>query len=191
MYYIPPSRNHNKNIKKNKSHRRGVVAPDGWKEPTKSMRMSYHEWLQHVNDTKQKQLQKQQHDNGVKNIVEDENIIIGPNEPHWYYRLIGCGGMGNDGSCDKDSSEYLYDEMPFFQPNESLYVVEPTEQKGIHCRFGMDGVIAENHFDGSRNSIVLLKGQRRYILTNPNQCQYLTLYPIIFNSFIFLKLTIL
>jgi ribosomal protein L16 Arg81 hydroxylase len=41
----------------------------------------------------------------------------------------------------------------------------------------MKGVIAENHFDGSRNSIVVLGGSRRYILSHPNQCEKLALYP--------------
>jgi ribosomal protein L16 Arg81 hydroxylase len=67
--------------------------------------------------------------------------------------------------------------LTFFQPKESLYIVEPNAQKGIHCRFGMKGVIAENHFDGSRNMIVVLGGERRYILAHPNQCPKLSLYP--------------
>jgi len=41
----------------------------------------------------------------------------------------------------------------------------------------MKGVIAENHFDGSRNSIAVLGGSRRYILSHPNQCDKLALYP--------------
>jgi len=56
-------------------------------------------------------------------------------------------------------------------------MVEPGEQKGIHCRFGMRGVIAENHFDGSRNAIALLGGERRYILSHPDQCPLLSLLP--------------
>lgn len=56
-------------------------------------------------------------------------------------------------------------------------MVEPMKQKGIHCRFGMKGVMAENHFDASRNSIVLLGGSRRYILSHPDQCSNLALYP--------------
>jgi hypothetical protein len=36
-------------------------------------------------------------------------------------------------------SEYLLDELPFFQPKEGLYLVEPEKQAGIHCRFGMKG----------------------------------------------------
>lgn len=94
-----------------------------------------------------------------------------------YFRLIGCGETGPEGECDAGSSEYLFDELPFFQPKPSLYMVDYAEQKGIHCRFGMKGVIAENHFDGSRNAIVVLGGERRYILSHPDQCKYLSLLP--------------
>ena len=81
------------------------------------------------------------------------------------------------GTCDKGSSEFLFDELPFFQPRANLYMVEPHKQKGIHCRFGMRGVIAENHFDQSRNAIALMGGERRYVLSHPNQCPLLSLLP--------------
>ena len=108
--------------------------------------------------------------------------------------------MGNKGSCDTGSSEYLFDELPFFQPSHEwspgmilgenspkemdlakatatgsdtvlpvshsthLLMGEHGEsQHGLHCRFGMRGVIAENHFDSTRNAIVLLGGSRRYV----------------------------
>ena len=46
-------------------------------------------------------------------------------------------------NCDKGSSEFLFDELTFFQPKPGgLYMVEEDKQKGIHCRFGMKGVIA-------------------------------------------------
>mmetsp|Transcript_12594 Transcript_12594/g.22824 ORF Transcript_12594/g.22824 Transcript_12594/m.22824 type:complete len:231 (-) Transcript_12594:4-696(-) len=117
------------------------------------LRMAYKEWLQHAN------------------VTDDQ---LGPDKPHWYYRLIGCGAQGD---CDRGSSEYLFDELTFFQPRETLYMVDPEQQKGIHCRFGMKGVIAENHFDGSRNAIAVMGGERRYILSHPSQCQNLALYP--------------
>lgn len=41
----------------------------------------------------------------------------------------------------------------------------------------MNGVIAENHFDQSRNAIALLGGERRYVLAHPNQCPLLSLLP--------------
>jgi Cupin-like domain len=161
MYYVPPPKN--KRIRRgmkdnNKNGKSNNIVPAGWKAPTQLLRMSYMEWLHHANIT--------------------DDTLLGPDHPHWYYRLIGCGGTGNDGSCDTESSEYLFDELTFFQPRQDqLYIVEPEEQKGIHCRFGMKGVIAENHFDGSRNAIVLLGGSRRYILAHPNQCEQLALYP--------------
>ena len=148
MYFVPPP--------KSASRRNAAQVPADWKPPTQLTRMQYTEWLKHAN------------------VTDDQ---LGPDKPHWYYRLIGCGLMGNTGNCDRGSSEYLYDELPFFQPKASLYIVEPNEQKGIHCRFGMKGVIAENHFDGSRNAIVVLGGSRRYILAHPNQCDKLALFP--------------
>jgi len=92
---------------------------EGWTAPTKMLKMPYQEWLAHAN-------------------ITDESKL-GPDMEHWYYRLIGCGAWG--GKC-KGESEYLFDELTFFQPRESLYMTDPSEQKGIHCRFGMKGVIA-------------------------------------------------
>ena len=112
--------------------------------PRTFVRLSYMDWLRHANVT--------------------DDTLLGPDHPHWYYRLIGCGMKGNDGSCDAESSEYLFDEMTFFQPRPGqLYLLEPEDQNDIQCRFGMKGVIAENH---------------RYILSHPNQCEHLPLYPI-------------
>lgn len=118
--------------------------------------MKYEDWLSHANVT--------------------DKSKLGPDLEHWYFRLIGCGEMGR---CDQHSSEYLFDELSFFQPRDEneLYMVEHWQQKGIHCRFGMEGVIAENHFDGSRNMITVLGGERRYILTHPYQCLNLELLP--------------
>jgi hypothetical protein len=127
-----------------------------WKPPTEMMRTTFKEWLGHAN-------------------VTDETLL-GPDHEHWYYRLIGCGELEN---CETNPSEFLFDELSFFQPRDDnkLYMPVPKQQKGIHCRFGMKGVIAENHFDGSRNMIVVLAGERRYILSHPDQCENLCLYP--------------
>lgn len=134
-----------------------------WKKPTEMLRMTYRDWLDHANVT--------------ASTPEEQAALLGPDKPHWYFRLIGCGETGPQGQCDNGSSEYLFDELTFFQPKEGLYLVDPDEQKGIHCRFGMRGVIAENHFDGSRNAIAVLGGERRYLLSHPNQCDFLALLP--------------
>jgi oxalate decarboxylase/phosphoglucose isomerase-like protein (cupin superfamily) len=45
--------------------------------------------------------------------------------------------------------------------------------KGIQCRFGMRGIIAESHYDSGRNMVAMLKGEKRYILTPPWTCKLL------------------
>eukprot|EP00559_Dactyliosolen_fragilissimus_P006737 CAMPEP_0184870590 /NCGR_PEP_ID=MMETSP0580-20130426/38036_1 /TAXON_ID=1118495 /ORGANISM="Dactyliosolen fragilissimus" /LENGTH=463 /DNA_ID=CAMNT_0027372745 /DNA_START=350 /DNA_END=1741 /DNA_ORIENTATION=+ len=156
MYFVNPrGKIKKKQLRRMNRGRKEIVAPEGWEPPTDLTRMTYDTWLSHANVTDDK---------------------LGPDNEHWYYRLIGCGKMGR---CDMDSSEYLFDELSFFQPRfeNELYMVDPTKQKGIHCRFGMKGVIAENHFDGSRNMIAILGGERRYILSHPDECKRLCLYP--------------
>jgi ribosomal protein L16 Arg81 hydroxylase len=61
---------------------------------------------------------------------------------------------------------------------ESLFIKEPREQRGIHCRFGMRGVIAEGHFDSSRNMVALVSGTRRWILSHPRECHNSYLLPV-------------
>eukprot|EP00536_Pseudo-nitzschia_multiseries_P009000 jgi/Psemu1/306224/fgenesh1_kg.241_\ len=41
----------------------------------------------------------------------------------------------------------------------------------------MPGMIAANHYDASRNAIVVLGGTRRYILSRPSQCKNMGLFP--------------
>jgi len=90
--------------------------------------------------------------------VKGQNVSL-ENRVHQYFRV----------SSDSDTN-WLFDELPFFKPKKSLMMVEPREQRGIHCRFGMRSVIAEAHFDGSRNAVVMIGGLRRWILTHPNKC---------------------
>ena len=48
----------------------------------KDIRMTFDEWLEKANKTH-----------------------VGPEEEHYYFRLIGCGYMGTEGECDAGSSE--------------------------------------------------------------------------------------
>ena len=51
-----------------------------------------------------------------KNVTNRDNI---------YFRVSSAGDRS-----------WLFEELPFFQPKRSFFVVEPSYQKGIHCRFG-------------------------------------------------------
>ena len=94
----------------------------------------------------------------IASAAENQNKSLSQRD-HQYFRVSSDAG-----------NNWLFDELTFFKPVKSLMLVDPREQKGIHCRFGMRSVIAEAHFDGSRNSVVGLFGLRRWILTHPDQC---------------------
>jgi hypothetical protein len=147
------------------------VPPAGWKPPTEMRRMSYQQYM-------------------------DAKVS---NKSFHYFQIAACGDVSK---CEDGSVEWLFDELPYFQPRtDSLFVVEQTKQKGVHCRFGKPGlsigtcskmmsrdvtnkmmahqcVQLASHFDGSRNAIAILKGARRYLLAHPRECPRLGLYPM-------------
>lgn len=136
-----------------------------WKPPTQHIKMTYSEWKDKASLTE-----------------------YNPQAPHYYFKVVGCSAAGpsagRTSSCSAASEvvPYLADELPFYtQAHTSLYIKDPARggaaTKLINCRFGMKGVIAANHFDGDRNFVTVLSGERRYILANPNQCNNMALFP--------------
>lgn len=126
--------------------------PAGWEPPTENVELSYEEWLAKAEEL--------------------ESIPSGKttDSEHWYFRLNGLYGHSNS---------YLFDELPFFKPTEStMFMVDPEEARGINCRFGQRGIIAENHYDTARNWITIMGGKRRYILAHPDQCKNMELFPL-------------
>lgn len=79
-------------------------------------------------------------------------------------------------------------DVPIFDKRDELFMPDPRISKGVHCRFGYAGIVAEAHFDGSRNMVVELggppaalghfnSGRRRYMLARPDQCANAYLLP--------------
>jgi len=121
--------------------------PPGWLPPTDETKLTYNDWLHKAQTLRNDQVKHER----------------------WYFRL---------NAEYKGSHHYLYEELPLFVPrNNNFFMVNPKEQRGMNCRFGMKGVIAETHFDSSRNFIALMGGQRRYILNHPKYCKNMQLYP--------------
>lgn len=58
----------------------------------------------------------------------------------------------------------------------TLYAIRYTHHVLIK-RFGMRGVIAEAHYDGQRNFVVMVRGRKRYVLLPPSECPKLSLIP--------------
>jgi hypothetical protein len=135
--------------------RRGKQGPPGWEPPTENVELTFQEWYQKANELETTHSNK----NNNINITQVE---------HWYFRLNGEF---------KGKSGFLYDELPLFVPKKSFFMVDPKDQRGINCRLGSKSIIADLHYDMSRNFILLLKGQKRYILAHPDQCLNLELHP--------------
>ncbi|CAM9905205.1 unnamed protein product [Scytosiphon promiscuus] len=58
----------------------------------------------------------------------------------------------------------------------NIFMKDPSATKGIHCRLGMDGVMSDGHYDGSRNMVALLAGKRRWILSKPQNCSKMHMF---------------
>jgi hypothetical protein len=137
--------------------------PAGWVPPTENVMMSYAEWSQRSDAM----------DAAIEEEGQDHTQM-----DHYYFRLNGV--RLKDSGTEKNT--FLYDEFPIFDPalykeGENVFMMHPMQARGINCRLGMSGNIAESHFDYGSNWIVLLSGQRRYILSHPRECGNLALWP--------------
>jgi len=130
--------------------------PFGWEPPTNDVDVSFSEWYAKAQE------------------IEDHPETSTTAE-HYYLRLNGGKAEGRRIGLN----EWLYDDLPFFDPKvqNDITMVDPDSARGINCRLGSRGIIAALHYDESRNFILILHGQKRYILGHPDQCINMELYP--------------
>ena len=84
-----------------------------------------------------------------------------------YYFMTGVSAGDNFRS-------YISQDLSFFSTKKNnFFVSNVVANKGIQCRFGMRGIIAEAHFDAGRNMVAMIKGAKRYILNPPHECKKL------------------
>merc|ERR1712072_1166397 len=94
-----------------------------------------------------------------------------------HYLMLGVGkpdaaGRRSLRGVSEDPNVFVRNDLPVFGVTEAnFFVTVPQSNKGIQCRFGMRGVIAEAHYDGGRNMVAMLKGNKRYILAPPRACK--------------------
>jgi len=136
--------------------RNNKKGPVGWNPPTENVELSFPDWYKKA-----------------------EALESNPNPEsteHFYLRLNGAIGRKQS----ENKNTFLYDDLPFFSPERQseIFMVDPTDARGINCRLGSKGIIAETHYDQSRNFILMLRGQKRYILAHPSQCINMELYPL-------------
>jgi hypothetical protein len=97
----------------------------------------------------------------------------------WYMRASTNQATATDNA-------WIHAALPFLsqsgKPNAEdgegarpFFIVDPGQQRGIHCRFGQPGIIAEAHYDAGRNFIAMQRGRKRYVLSPPSECASLGL----------------
>lgn len=138
--------------------------PVGWKPPTENVELTFDEWYEKA--------------------VELETSSDPIHTDHFYFRLNGEADPEQHLSLRKkkkkkksELNSWIYDDLPMFLPVQNFFFVDPDGYRGINCRLGSKGTIAEMHYDFSRNFIVLLGGRKRYVLADPTQCPNLELFP--------------
>jgi hypothetical protein len=135
------------------AHRYSQSHP-GYQPPTHIQSKSFSAWLKGA-----KQMQKEL-------LAGEDMQQVNQDLPHQYMMTVSS------------HDPFIYDDLKgIFKKEESFWVVKPGEYRGIHCRFGMQGILAEAHFDGGRNFIAMLKGKKRYMLMHPEQCENIYLLP--------------
>ena len=118
----------------------------GYKPPTSIVQMDFDEW--------------------VKKAHKADDSKLSSDSVHHYF-------MTNAPPKDNGRT-FVSRDLPSFSSSESnFFLKNPKANKGIQCRFGMRGIIAEAHYDSGRNMVAMLKGTKRYILAPPRACSML------------------
>jgi hypothetical protein len=118
----------------------------GYTPPTEVIDMSFDTWLSYAQ-------------------AADIHKISNASE-HYYY--MSSAPAHDHGRC------FISRDLQLFSTEKNnFFITNVAANKGIQCRFGMRGVIAESHYDSGRNMVVMLKGAKRYILNPPWACKKL------------------
>lgn len=74
------------------------------------------------------------------------------NSSEHYYFMLGVEKLDN-------GRTFISRDLHLFSTKKAnFFITAPAANKGIQCRFGMRGVIAEAHYDSGRNMVAMLKG---------------------------------
>eukprot|EP00977_Amphora_coffeiformis_P006264 scaffold1341_cov178-Amphora_coffeaeformis.AAC.41 len=100
---------------------------------------------------------------------------LAEDQPHFYWQ---AGVSPQERHLSPDEWSFVSRDLPSFSATESNFIMfHPEKQKGIQCRFGERGVVAATHYDGGRNMVGMIHGAKRYILSPPNACGKLGIFP--------------
>lgn len=99
----------------------------------------------------------------LKLAKEADEKKISNSSTHYYF-MFGADKNEN-------GKTFVSRDLTLFSTKENnFFITSVKSNKGIQCRFGMRGVIAEAHYDSGKNMVAMLRGNKRYILTPPWTC---------------------
>ncbi|KAG7399682.1 hypothetical protein PHYBOEH_008189 [Phytophthora boehmeriae] len=111
--------------------------------------------------------------------VDDVKPLEAAGKPHEYYYFML---KSND---FEGRARFVYNELEFLSPLQTehdprfgdLFVrdAKVAKERGMRCRLGMRGIIAEGHIDGGLNMISMIRGTKRYVVSPPSSCKCLGL----------------
>lgn len=119
---------------------------EGYIPPTELVDLSFSKWLRLAHRA-------------------DENKIT--SDAKHYYFMMGSPPR------DRGSNFISRDLKLFSTKTNNFFITDTKANKGIQCRFGMRGIVAEAHYDSGRNMVAMLRGEKRYILSPPSACKKL------------------
>ncbi|CAM9886213.1 unnamed protein product, partial [Hapterophycus canaliculatus] len=121
---------------------------EDWKPPTEPLRsMPFRQWRDWTREADAKK--------------------IGPTDVHFYLTT----GVPHNLKTPPATGEFVADDLPFFSTRtDNFFIPDVSHQKGIQCRFGARGIIAESHFDHGKNFVFMIRGRKRYLLNPPRAC---------------------
>ncbi|CBJ29304.1 conserved unknown protein [Ectocarpus siliculosus] len=128
-------------------HKKGGKHDGSWEPPTQPQYMPFEKWLNWTQ--------------------EAETNRIGPEDVHYYLTV----GVKPSMKTPPDTGDFVADDLPFFSTStNNFFIPDVSHQKGIQCRFGARGIIAESHFDHGKNFVFMLRGRKRYLMNPPRAC---------------------
>jgi hypothetical protein len=149
-----------------------AVRKGDYKAVTADTSLTYSEWIAKARKVDRKVL---------------EEGAVNRETAHWYFRASGKHAKEGRAVRGSGPDPFIAGGYKIFDRTKpdngdeqdiaksEFFVVDPRAQRGIHCRFGMAGIIAEAHYDGGRNFISMVRGAKRYIMSPPTECPHYNL----------------
>ncbi|KAI9907254.1 hypothetical protein PsorP6_016119 [Peronosclerospora sorghi] len=107
--------------------------------------------------------------------LNEAHALARAGKPHaYYYMMLKKKDF-------LDHAAFMYDELRFLNPFHAqqdarygdffIRDAAAVRERGLRCRLGMQGIIAQGHVDQGVNQIAMIRGTKRYVIAPPSVCK--------------------